>query len=76
MAAAGSRLCGDAGAECASGPGVAARPLIEPEIAREIALVTVRGRAEPAGLGALVREVMRMRWPGDFRRTPSSQQLP
>lgn len=58
----------------ASGPGVAVCPLIEPEIAREIALVTVRGRCEPAGLGALVREVMRMRWP--FPPTPSSPQLP
>jgi LysR family hydrogen peroxide-inducible transcriptional activator len=43
-------------------PGVVALPLIEPEVAREIALVTVRGRPDSAGVGALVREVMRMRW--------------
>jgi DNA-binding transcriptional LysR family regulator len=43
-------------------PGVIALRLIEPEIAREIALVTVRGRAETAGVGALLREAMRARW--------------
>lgn len=43
-------------------PGVVALPLIEPEIARDIALVTVRGRPDSAGVGALVREVMRMGW--------------
>jgi LysR family hydrogen peroxide-inducible transcriptional activator len=43
-------------------PGVVALPLIEPEMARDIALVTVRGRPDSAGVGALVREVMRMRW--------------
>ncbi len=48
----------------AHGPGVVTRPLIEPEIAREIALVTVRDHAKPSGLVALVREAMRMRWPG------------
>ena len=42
--------------------GVVALPLIGPEIARDIALVTVRGRPDSAGVGALVREVMRMRW--------------
>jgi DNA-binding transcriptional LysR family regulator len=45
-------------------PGVVSRPLIEPEISREIALVTLRGRAESPGMGALVREVMRTRWAG------------
>ncbi|MGZ5841643.1 MAG: LysR family transcriptional regulator [Xanthobacteraceae bacterium] len=43
-------------------PGVVALPLIEPEIARDIALVTARGRPDSAGVGALVREVVRMRW--------------
>ena len=38
------------------------QPLIEPEIAREVALVTMRGRPDSAAVGALVREVMRMRW--------------
>jgi DNA-binding transcriptional LysR family regulator len=43
-------------------PGVVALPLIEPEIARDIALVTVRGRPDSTAVGALVREVMRMGW--------------
>jgi LysR family transcriptional regulator, hydrogen peroxide-inducible genes activator len=43
-------------------PGVIALPLIEPEITRDIALVTARGRPDSAGVGALVREVMRMHW--------------
>jgi LysR family hydrogen peroxide-inducible transcriptional activator len=46
----------------ATHPGVVALPLIEPEIARDIALVTMRGRPDSAAVGALVREVMRMRW--------------
>jgi DNA-binding transcriptional LysR family regulator len=47
----------------AQGPGIVARPLVEPEISREIALVTMRGRPAPAGLDTLVREAVRMRWP-------------
>jgi DNA-binding transcriptional LysR family regulator len=43
-------------------PGVVALPLIEPAIARDIALVTMRGRPDSAAVGALVREVMRMGW--------------
>jgi DNA-binding transcriptional LysR family regulator len=48
----------------ASHPGVAARPLIEPEFWREVALVTVRGRQYSAAAGSLVREAMRKRWNG------------
>ena len=51
-------------ASAVDGAGVASLKLAEPEIVEEIALVTMRGRVEPAGLGALVREVMRIRWPG------------
>jgi DNA-binding transcriptional LysR family regulator len=46
----------------ASYPGVVALPLVEPGVARCIALVTTRGRPDSAVVGALVREVMRMRW--------------
>jgi DNA-binding transcriptional LysR family regulator len=49
---------------CVDHPGVAARPLIEPEIWREIALVTVRGRPHSPGVGALVQEAMRLPWVG------------
>jgi LysR family hydrogen peroxide-inducible transcriptional activator len=38
--------------------------LTEPELAREVALVTARGRPRPAAVGALVDEIMRLRWPG------------
>jgi LysR family hydrogen peroxide-inducible transcriptional activator len=48
---------------CVDHPGVVARPLVEPEIWREVALVTVRGRPHSPGVGALVREAMRTRWP-------------
>ena len=43
-------------------PGVTALRLIDPEIVREIALVTPRGRPDAPAVGALVHEVMRMRW--------------
>jgi len=45
-------------------PGVVALPLIEPELWREVALVTVRGRQYSAAAGSLVREAMRKRWNG------------
>jgi DNA-binding transcriptional LysR family regulator len=45
-------------------PGVVALPLIEPELWREVTLVTVRGRHYSAAAGSLVREAMRKRWNG------------
>jgi DNA-binding transcriptional LysR family regulator len=44
---------------CARHPEVAVRPLIEPEIWREVGLVTVRGRPYSAAVGALVAEAVR-----------------
>ena len=44
----------------ASYPGVVARPLTEPELKREIAVVTVRGRPESAALGVLMYEIIRL----------------
>jgi DNA-binding transcriptional LysR family regulator len=59
-------------------PGVIALPLIEPEIWREIALITVRGRPHSPGVGALMQEAMRLPWIGKpaiavemVRSTPS-----
>jgi LysR family hydrogen peroxide-inducible transcriptional activator len=49
---------------CVDHPGVIGRPLIEPEIWREVALVTVRGRPHSPGVGALVQEAMRLPWAG------------
>jgi DNA-binding transcriptional LysR family regulator len=45
---------------CARHPDVAARPLIDPEMWREIRLVTVRGRPHSAAVGAFVKEAVRM----------------
>jgi len=45
-------------------PGVVARALIDPEIWREVALVTVRGRPHSPGVGALVKEAMNVCWTG------------
>jgi len=50
---------------CVNHPGVVARPLIEPEIWREVALVTVRGRPHSPGVGALVQEAMRTHFAGE-----------
>ena len=50
-------------AQNATYPGVAALRLAAPDIVREIALVTPRGRPDAAAVGALVHEVTRMRWP-------------
>ncbi len=61
MAAAGIGI-GFMPALSAGHPGVVARPLVDPEFWREVALVTIRGRQYSAAVGALVREAMRMRW--------------
>ena len=45
-------------------PGVVGRALVDPEIWREVALVTVRGRPHSPGVGALMQEAMRTRWSG------------
>jgi DNA-binding transcriptional LysR family regulator len=44
--------------------GVVARPLVDPEIWREVALITVRGRPHSPSVGALVQEAMRVNWAG------------
>ena len=43
-------------------PGVVARPVVDPEVTREVDVVSVRGRPHTAAAGALVREVMRNGW--------------
>lgn len=49
---------------CVNHSGVVARPLIEPELWRDVNLVTVRGRPHSPAVGALVREAMRIKWHG------------
>lgn len=45
-------------------PDLVVRPLIEPEIWREISLVTVRGRPHSPALGVLVQQAMHTKWMG------------
>ena len=49
---------------CAKHPLVVCRPMVDPEIWREVNLVTVRGRPHSPAVGALVKEAMRARWLG------------
>ena len=68
MAAAGLGV-GLIPAHSAAYPGVVALR-IEPDIAREIALVTVRGRPDQPTLGALLDEVMRGAHADPSRQSP------
>jgi DNA-binding transcriptional LysR family regulator len=43
-------------------PVLSTRPLVEPEVVREVALVTVRGRPHSAAVGAFVHECRRYAW--------------
>jgi DNA-binding transcriptional LysR family regulator len=49
---------------CARHSMVVARPMVDPEIWREVNLVTVRGRPYSPAVGALVREAMQAQWLG------------
>jgi len=49
---------------CPFPPDVAVRPLVEPEFARTISLVTVRGRPHSPAVGAFVRSARAHTWPG------------
>ena len=53
--------------QCAQYPGVVTRPLVEPEVWREVGLVTARGRPHSAPLGAFVREATKA-----FRKRPGT----
>ncbi|HTO82446.1 MAG TPA: LysR family transcriptional regulator [Methylomirabilota bacterium] len=44
-------------------PGLMTRPIIEPEVARTVSLVTVAGRRHTAPLAVLVRALKAYRWP-------------
>lgn len=51
-------------ASCISIAGVVARPLVEPEIWREVNLVTVRGRPHSPALAAFVKQAAQVDWTG------------
>ena len=48
-------------------PGLAMRPLVEPEITRQVNLVSVRGRQHSLAVGAFVHEARRYNWAEKLR---------
>ncbi len=44
-------------------PGIASRPVVEPEVSRTISLVTAAGRPNSAALSAMIRLARRFPWP-------------
>jgi DNA-binding transcriptional LysR family regulator len=44
-------------------PGVTIRPVVAPEVARDVALVTMAGRQPSMPLAAFTNAVRRYRWP-------------
>ena len=58
---------------CVSHAEVVARPFVEPELWREVCLVTVRGRPHSPAVGALVHEAMQLSWPN--RRALAVQRM-
>jgi hypothetical protein len=60
------------------GYGTLARPLIEPELQRDVSLVTVAGRPHEPSVQHLVRAIRAHNWRAElakFRHGPSSEQL-
>jgi DNA-binding transcriptional LysR family regulator len=45
-------------------PGLLVRPLVEPQIRREVALATVPGRMHSPAVAALIRAARTFAWPG------------
>lgn len=43
-------------------PNVASRPLSDPELWREVSIVTVRGRRHSSAVGAFIREAIAVKW--------------
>jgi DNA-binding transcriptional LysR family regulator len=54
-------------------PGVVSRPVVDPELWREVNIVTVRGRQHSPAVGALVREAMRNNWAREKGATSTPQ---
>jgi LysR family hydrogen peroxide-inducible transcriptional activator len=53
-------------------PGLVLRPVLEPEVTREVSLVTVAGRRWSAPLATFVQALRRYRWPEQAGRAPPS----
>ena len=54
----------------ASHPGVVIRPVREPEVSREVCLVTVSGRRWSPPLASFVQAIRQYRWPTEAERLP------
>lgn len=50
-----------------SGADLAIRPLVDPEVEREILLATVRGRPHSPAIGSFIRAAKAYRWPGESK---------
>lgn len=59
---------------CVTDPGVVTRDLVDPEFARTINLVTVRGRPHSPAVGAFVSQARRHAWPAGSRVERSTPQ--
>lgn len=55
----------------ATHPGVVARPVRDPEVRREVCLVTVAGRRWSPALGSFVQAIRRYRWPEAAETLPA-----
>ena len=54
----------------ATHPGVVVRPVQDPEVRRQVCLVTVAGRRWSPALGSFVRAIRRYRWPEEAEALP------
>lgn len=50
-------------------PGLVTRPLVEPEIVRQIALISIAGRTWSPAIATFIRAVQTASWPSTFRTT-------
>jgi LysR family transcriptional regulator, hydrogen peroxide-inducible genes activator len=55
-----------------STPGVITRPVIEPEITREVGLLTIAGRRHSPAVAAFIRAAQTYRWPSKLPVAPAS----
>jgi len=52
-------------------PGLVLRPLVEPEVIRNVSMITVRGRPHSPAVGAFVHEARRYDWHDKLRAAPA-----
>jgi LysR family transcriptional regulator, hydrogen peroxide-inducible genes activator len=57
-------------------PGLRSRPLIDPEVTREVCLVTVAGRRYSPAVAAFIRAIRAYRWPEEERSVDAPRDTP